>query len=126
MLRKNEKRHEYSNTFKCGGEVKLRMNKDLVTKGMQMINDGKYWEAVEILQKELPADNPEGEVASFLAISYFYLIGKSNHESLTKAIEYAELAEKKKNSLATNLLGAIYDPELDNYVPREIKSYKLL
>ena len=124
MLRKNEKRHEYSNTFKCCGEVKLRMNKDLVTKGIQMINDGKYWKAVEILQKELPTDNPEGEVASFLALSYFYLIEKGNHESLTKAIEYAELAEKKKNSLAANLLGAIYDPELDNYVPKEIKLYE--
>ena len=100
------------------------MDKDLVTKGIQMVHDGNYWEAIEILQKELPADNPDGEVVSFLAISYFYLIGKGNHEFLTKAIEYAELAEKKKNSLATNLLGAIYDPELDNYVPREIKSYE--
>ena len=100
------------------------MDKDLVTKGIQMVHDGNYWEAIEILLEELPNDNSEGKIASFIALSYYYLIGKGCQDSWEKAIVYAEQAEKKENALATNILGRIYDPEQDDSVPGDIKSYE--
>lgn len=100
------------------------MDKDLVTKGIQMVHDGNYWEAIEILLEELPNDNSEGKIASFIALSYYYLIGKGCQDSWEKAIVYAEQAEKKANALATNILGRIYDPEQDDSVPGDIKSYE--
>lgn len=51
-------------------------------------------------------------------------MGKGSQDSWEKAIEYAEQAEKKENALAINILGRIYDPEQDDSVPREIKSYE--
>lgn len=119
-----KRENEYSSTFVFSDEVKLSMDKDLVTKGVQLVLDGNYWEAIEILRKELPHDNSEGKVASYLALSYYYLMGKGSQDSWKKAVEYAEQAEKKENTLATNILGRIYDPEQDDSVPREIKSYE--
>ena len=47
------------------------MDKDLVTKGVQLVLDRNYWEAIELLLKELPNDNSEGEIASYIALSYY-------------------------------------------------------
>ena len=60
-----------SSTVKFCGEVRLSMDKDLVTKGVQLVLDRNYWEAIELLLKELPNDNSEGEIASYIALSYY-------------------------------------------------------
>ena len=52
--------------------VKLIMDKDLVTKRVQLVLEGNYWQAIETLLKELPNDNHEGEVElSHVTYSYF-------------------------------------------------------
>lgn len=94
-------------------------------KGLEAYNEGRYLEAKKYFMKAFKKD-PENTVIIENVITVHYELVKDGYIGyVSDAIKYAELGARKQVKDSNYFLGEIYDPMIENNVPKRYKDSEM-